>query len=416
MLDQERRCESVESAEALSSEAFVDTEGRGEVRRTVGSEEAPDAMSGDSFTGDEGISDSVPGQITEESEHDMHVETEEKPGAEGEEAQTETASRDGGAGSESTEDNHAEETHEKSGGVKMSPGDVSSSSLDASTLSLSGPLFSEASQDASLPFASPPLKRQEGEETSGVRTARWPAGTPARSSESGGDAATPSEESEMESQSRTDAPETASEELPKEIPDNEREVKREEKKTKDLFLGLWPEFSVAGALELPSLLHLAAACKKFSKPKQAQEFLETLSAEEKTQLQRRYHRVARQLARVSPVRPMPQEKFRLFAVTKAETREDYVDLMKDQEKQLRSLQPHDVVFANLHGQLKELFPERSEAALYDMCRRVCALANQTNRKDVLGPLKRALSHARFALAREHRKWRSQETAEREDSS
>ncbi|PHJ25732.1 hypothetical protein CSUI_000422 [Cystoisospora suis] len=178
--------------------------------------------------------------------------------------------------------------------------------------------------------------------------------------------------------------------------------------------GLWPENPSPSSSEnrQPSLLHLAAACKKLTKESQAADFVATLSADDKIHLQRRYHRVNRHIACLPPLRPMPQDKFRVgFREVKSKPKkEDVVELLEEQEKQLRKLQPHDVVFAHLYSQLRELFPERGDAALYEVCRRVCAEAKKENRKDVLAPLKRTLLNARFALAREQRKLRSHSTA------
>ncbi|EPT31829.1 hypothetical protein TGME49_253160 [Toxoplasma gondii ME49] len=379
--------------------------------------------------GDEGDPSHSLEHAMEEPEH-VHAETE---GEDGQSSREQTETTDEVPGSSGSVDdsvgeersNMVEADMSSSSGSSASPSSDSSSvpcrisyavssSINSSVPGFADSWFPEMPQETSAtPFSSPPLKRQAGAESSGVQTpqrsAECPAGSDARREEAN------EEEGELTSQSRAkeETREAASEEQPEGSQEEGQKVNKGEKKT-ELFLGMWPEHSGAGGLELPSLLHLAAACKQFSQPKQARDFLETLSAEEKTQLQRRYHRVARQLARVSPVRPMPQEKFRLLAPT-SKAKEDVWEIMREQEKQLRCLQPHDIVFANLQGQLKELFPERSEAALYDLCRRVCALAKQSSRKDVLGPLKRALSHARFALAREHRKLRSQETAESEDS-
>ncbi|KEP64263.1 UNVERIFIED_CONTAM: hypothetical protein HHA_253160 [Hammondia hammondi] len=381
--------------------------------------------------GDEGNPSCILVHVMKEAEH-MHAEMEGEDGQtsrEHTEAKDEVAgssgSVDGSVGEERSDMVEADMSSPSPSGSSASPSSdsssvpcrvscVVSSSVNSSVPGFADSLFAEMPQETSAtPFSSPPLKRQAGAESSGVQTPQRPAESPARSDGRRGEAS--EEEGEVTSQSRAKAEthEVASEEQPQRSQEEKQKVNKGEKKT-ELFLGMWPEHSGAGVLELPSLLHLAAACKQFSQPKQARDFLDTLSAEEKTQLQRRYHRVARQLARVSPLRPMPQEKFRLLAPT-AKEKEDVWETMREQEKQLRSLQPHDVVFANLQGQLKELFPERSEAALYELCRRVCVLAKQSSRKDVLGPLKRALSHARFALAREHRKLRSQETAESEDS-
>ncbi|PFH31200.1 hypothetical protein BESB_030740 [Besnoitia besnoiti] len=296
---------------------------------------------------------------------------------------------------------------------------TASASLDVPSGCSRSSFVCDASQASLLSFASPALKRQDGGGTPGVFTPQKESEASAQCYRGAqADAASPPEDevgaaSRVASGEAEGASETTAEARECAGKEDGEETRAAQKN--DLFLGMWPSFSLAGTLEAPSLPQQAAACKRFTEQKQAEEFLATLSAEEKNLLQRRYSRVARQLARLPALRSMPQEKFRSFALKDEKAREDYVELWKEQEKQLRALQPHDIVFANLHARLKELYPERSDVALYDMCRRVCAHAKKEGRKDVLGPLRGALSHARFALAREHRKARSFETGDAGDA-
>lgn len=176
--------------------------------------------------------------------------------------------------------------------------------------------------------------------------------------------------------------------------------------------GLWPQpLAPSDAPEGPSLLLLAAAGKKFQTEEKAKAFLETLTEEHKHQLQRRHNRVAKQMLHVPPFEALPREKFRYEAPPVREPGDNghqsalrsYTKELLEQETQLKALQLHDIVFANLYTRLRDLFPERNDTTLYRMCKVACGVAKRRGLSEVVEPLRRRLEDARFRVARERRK-------------